>query len=318
MRFFSKLSLIICTLILLDIGIGKILHYILLNIRGGIQASTTYAITKADQQLIILGSSRAQHHYIPSIFKNTLKLNSYNAGCDGMTFLYYYSIFKSILARESPKVVIVDLLPTEFVKSDKNYTCLASLLPYYNSDPAIRPVLNLRSPFERVKSLSNLYRYNSIIGPLIRDLMIGEHANDGYIPLYGGLEENAALGNANSSGNDIDSIMVNKFEDMIQTAKASNLKLFVFISPTYQDYRYPQKSISIAESICSMEGVYFKDFSQDKLFLNKPEYFANTFHLNNKGASIYSKIIASDIEKDITSDPPKAEEITKTLAKISK
>lgn len=302
-RFLTKLILLFLILALFDIVLGKIFDFTIFHLKGGIQASTTYAIHQADQQLIILGSSRAEHHYVPSIFDDTLKLKSYNAGCDGMTFLYYLSVFKSILSREKPKAVIVDLLPDEFTESSSTYTSLASLLPYYYSDPSIQPILNLRSPYEKVKTVSNIYRYNSIIGPLLRDIFFNSPtSDDGYVPLYGKLNQKASLGFVHPANNDIDTIIVDKFRQMIKEAKENDCQLFVFISPTYQNYKYTHETIRIASEICEKENVYFHDFSRDSLFWNHPNYFANTFHLNDTGAKVYSKILAKKVKEDLSKE----------------
>lgn len=288
-------------LFIIDLAAGRIFTIALQHIKTGQQAATTYAVSKVDQQLIILGSSRATQQYIPDIFQDTLKLTSYNAGNPGMTFLYYYSIFRSVLTRNTPVVVIVDLLPFEFEKSDDHYTELASLLPYYKSQPVVRPIVNLRSPYEKYKAISNLYCYNSLLGPLFRDVLRNSKSNKGYYATFDKLRS-TKLGSVNMVEKEIDTVIVNRFVEMIKRSKAVGSNLFVLISPTYQDYPHKPETIKIAEKICAEQNIYFKDYSQDSFFLKHPEYFKNTFHLNNDGATIYSRILAHEIRKYLVDD----------------
>jgi len=308
-----KLVVLAAILIIIDITAGKVFSKVLNKMTGGLQAAITYSVKDADQQLIILGSSRAVQQYVPSIFTDTLHLSAYNAGAPGMTFLYYYCIYKCVLTRTTPKIIIVDILPFEFNKNAQHYTTLASLLPYYKSEPEIQPILNLRSPFEKYKTVSNLYCYNSILGPIIRDWHSKRSSLNGYFPTYDSLSSNQ-LGKVYEPQSTIDTTIVERFKEMVKDSKMRGCKLFVLVSPTYQKYDGETETIQIAKKICSENDVFFGDYSQNHYFLKRPEFFKNTFHLNNNGAVAYSEMLANEIKNNL-STPENGSSLTIAIAK---
>ena len=55
-------------------------------------------LTKAD--LLVFGSSRANHHYVPEVFEDSLKLTFYNTGKDGSGIfitLHYCDLFCNVI-----------------------------------------------------------------------------------------------------------------------------------------------------------------------------------------------------------------------------
>ena len=70
--FLRKLILIILCAIIADKGLGLLLQHFYFKIRHGEQGRTTYAIDSCISEIVILGSSRAEHHYVPACyFKRT-------------------------------------------------------------------------------------------------------------------------------------------------------------------------------------------------------------------------------------------------------
>ena len=57
----------------------------------------TYAIEQSNESLLILGSSRAQHHYNSQILADSLGLSVYNAGVSGQNIYFHYALLKSVL-----------------------------------------------------------------------------------------------------------------------------------------------------------------------------------------------------------------------------
>lgn len=72
-RFFFLLASLFAVLCILDYGIGKFLEYLYFNQKQGKLYNITYAIEKQTNDVIIMGSSRAMHHYNPDIISDSLK-----------------------------------------------------------------------------------------------------------------------------------------------------------------------------------------------------------------------------------------------------
>ena len=95
-RFFLKLMWVLSLIFLFDRGIGMILKHFYFRQGFGERSRTTYVIDSTSAEIIILGSSRANHSYVPEIFESRLSYSCYNAGRDGNFILYNYAIFNAI------------------------------------------------------------------------------------------------------------------------------------------------------------------------------------------------------------------------------
>lgn len=296
--FFKKTVVLILLLIATDILLGKLLAHFYFKMKTGQTARITYAMTKADEELIVFGSSRANHNYVPDILEDSLKLSVYNAGVDGQSILYHYCVLKNIKLRSDPKIILLDININEFENSEIAYNKLYALLPYYNLYENIRPVVNLRSPYESVKTISSLYRYNSFILPIVINNTVSrtDDSQKGYIPLYKTLATDFSSRPPIHNNIELDTVKVNMFRSFLQEAKQSNSRVCVFISPIYRDQHKLSPTITMAEQIAKQENVSFFDHSKSSLFNEHPEYFQDELHLNNKGAEIYTRLIFQKIK----------------------
>jgi hypothetical protein len=295
-EFLRTLLVIAICLFLLDKGLGLILRHYYFKIRYGELGRTTYVIDSCISETVILGSSRAAHHYVSPVIAGVLNSSCYNAGQDKQRL-----ILKTMYRRYSPREIIMDLNPTAFEKNENGLDELVTLLPYYSSHPEIRDILNKRNRFEWLKAKSSLYCYNSLPLKIISYNLSNQRdakEMNGYVPL---VDKKAFL--SDSLGNlppsqPIDDQIVSTFKSLIQLTKDHHSKLYVVVSPIY--FRIPKDlpSMSIAKSICLEEGITFLDYSQDIRFLKHgPEMFLDDGHLNDSSAKLFSKILAMDLKK---------------------
>ena len=94
----------------------------------------SYSFSKLNSQILIMGNSRAQHHYDPRIISDSLKMSCYNLGIDGgHSILLPNVLTEIILKRYTPKIIIVEFNPDSqlaFLK-DKSYDILFAQM-FYN------------------------------------------------------------------------------------------------------------------------------------------------------------------------------------------
>lgn len=255
--------------------------------------------TKAD--LLIVGSSRASHHYQPVIFQNSLNLTCYNAGRDGEFLLYDYAILKAVLKRHSPRMIILDIVPGEFAKSNNSYDRLSALLPYYKKHPEIRSIIELRSNFEKLKLLSNIYPYNSSILNIMSQNIIlppeNKENSNGYLPLNKIWEESIKNDN-NPIKYEIDGTMIKIYKSFIEDCIKSKVALYIICSPYFKKYPHTDYSIKLAHEIAGNFNVKFFDYLEDSTFINHSRLFDDPAHLNNQGAKVFSVKVADCIRAD--------------------
>lgn len=296
--FLIKLIILFCFLFVIDFSIGKALKYFYFKQESGLLYRTTYSFDKTNESILIFGSSRANHHYHPTIFQDKLKMSYYNVGRDGNFLLYNYAILKSTLKRYTPKMIILDFNKGEFNSSQDSYDRLSSLLPYYEDHPEIRTIVDKRSQFEKYKLFSKIYPYNSLLFTIFAGNMKfnKERKSDlkGYVPLdkkWNKQIENRKI----SAKNKLDSIMINAYTSFITDCNTAGVKLYIVCSPYFEIAIEKDESITIAKEIAYKKNIPFYDFSNDSTFLNKPRFFADIAHLNDSGAKVFSTKLIEQI-----------------------
>lgn len=295
--FIAKLLLLLFIVFLFDFSIGQTLRYFYFKQECGREYRATYAIEKTTADILIFGSSRAYHQYIPTIIEDKLKQSCYNTGSPGQFLLYNYATFKAISKRYTPKVMILDVSPGDLGVDKDSYDRLSFLLPYYKKHPEIRPIVDLKSPFEKFKLLSSIYPFNSSL------LMIAGGNSEyfkkrttdikGYKPLYG--TWNSPIKTSISEPYQLDSVKINFLKSIIEDCHHEGIKLFVICSPTYIQYVKTDYSISVIEKIAKETNTAFMDFTDDTFFTTRPELFDDPDHLNNSGAVIFTKRVIDSI-----------------------
>ena len=296
--------LIIVVVLAMDFAIGGLLRYFYFKEMSGPHFEITYAMETTEADVLVFGSSRAIDHYVPEIFETSLKMSFYSAGRDNTGILYQAAVLKSVLKRYTPKIIILDF--PGFETGEREYDRLSVLLPYYRTHEEIRRIIELKSPFEKIKLLSNIYPFNSqILLTAIGNLEINKTKkadNHSYIADYE--EWKIEIDSIpNSIACTIDSTIIACFREFIADAKKSGAKVFVVYSPIFQKYDKNQE-IDICNRICSSEHVPFWDFSKDTLFLQNKQLFKDVLHLNHKGAMIFSNSVVEKINPTLNKNVP--------------
>jgi hypothetical protein len=298
-NFFFRLFILIIIVFILDFSIGSILRYYYFKQDSGFLYRTTYSINEAEADIIILGASTANHHYHPAIFEERLKRSYYNAGRDGNSIFYHYAVLKAILLRHTPSIVIFDIAKGELGKFQTSYDRLSSLLPYYNEHKELRPIIELKSRYEKIKMLSNIYPFNS----MILSVAVGNSEFNkkrwnevkGYVPLFRKWSEPLTTDSITPRYS-IDSIKVLMYESMIKDCQNSGVELFIVSSPVLQRSTYVDSTIIVGKRIASSYNIPYLDYSDNEYFIKHPDYFEDIFHLNDEGAKVFSNMIIDDIK----------------------
>jgi len=301
---FNIFSLLII-LIFFDQTGGAVLRHFYFKQKSGSAYRTTYSVDSTTADILVFGSSRANHHYVPEIFEDSLKMSFYNTGRDGNFLIYNYAIFKLILKRYMPKLIIFEISPDDLFYDHDSYDRLSSLLPYYRNFPEIRPIVELKSPYEKIKLFSALYPYNSsllTIGISNLELNKQRKSDDkGYVPLFNNIK-NTQLIDFEKKDELLDSLKLKIINDIAQICKKNNIKLYFVQSPIYARVKNSEATEIISETALKYDS-FFINFSNDPIFLNNPMLFQDIGHLNNNGAIVFSKLIAGIIfyQKKISS-----------------
>lgn len=297
-----KAFLFLIILFLLDFAIGSTLRYFYTKQKSGLLYRATYSLDSTKADILVFGASRANHHYIPGIFKNRMNLSCYNTGRDGEIIFYNYAVLQSVLKRYTPKIAILDFSREEFKVEESDYDRLSALFPYYKEHQEIRPIVQLKSPYEKYKLLSKIYPYNSLIFTiLIGTTKFNESRafiddENGYVPLTEVCDRNLAIDTAYKPY-PLDSNKINIFKNFVKDCINSNVKPYIIISPILIKYLYEDPSVNLARKIAKTYNVPVYTFLNDSSFFHNT-LFADGTHLNDTGAKLFTNKVIDTIVKD--------------------
>lgn len=300
--FLKKTLVFITILFILDFTIGTGLKYLYFKQDSGLLYRTTYSLDSTKADFLIFGSSTANHHYDPAVIAKRMNMSVYNTGRDANTIFYNYAVFQSILKRYTPKIAILDFNVGEARVFPRDYDRLSSLLPYYQNHPELRSIIELKSPFEKLKLISGIYPYNSLLFTILVGNMdynkSRDHVNDenGFVPLYRAWHRKLKTDNS-PKNYQLDSTKISILESFVRECKRTNIQLYICISPRFKKYLGKDPSVEVVKNIANEYQVPFYNFSRDTLFWNHPEYFADEMHLNIIGASVFSNDVTDKIKQ---------------------
>lgn len=298
--FFLKLSVFIIIVFIADRLLGAVLKKFYFKQQAGYDYLTTYAIDKTTADLLILGSSRAVNIFNTGMFETQMGLSCFNAGRYGEPVFYHYAVLKSVLKRYKPKMILLSFDAGNFSNNQESYDRMAVLLPYYNDHPEIQDIVALKGRFEKIKLLSSIYPYNSLLLPIISgntesSKIKYSHLN-GYIAnkkIFTG--ELQTIDYSKETG--LDSIKIAAFKAFIQDCEKAKIPLYIICSPYLINSIGTDASIIEAKKIAAENHIKFLDYSRDTFFSNRPRLFEDYRHLNETGVEIFCNMIIYRINK---------------------
>ena len=296
--FFIKLLFFAVTVAAADIIIGMILKKTYFRQRYGYDYLTTVSIETAKDPVMIFGSSRAVNIFNPSVLEKTLKLPCFNAGRVGQSVFYHYAVLKSVLKRYTPEKIILSFDAGNFEKDQEDYDRISSLLPYYKSNPEIEPVIELKGPYEKIKTISSIYPYNSLLLPIVSGNLKKDDKTDGsmkgFIPIRKTVQGPVRIINYTQK-EVLDSKKINIYKAFIDECIKANIELYIVCPPYLVKPIGNDQSTETARKIANDYKVDFIDYSRDSFYIHQPQLFADFRHLNEKGAAIFTEEVASII-----------------------
>lgn len=260
---------------------------------------TPYVVEKVDADVLIIGSSRAAHHYVSSLISDSLRLTTYNCGQDGCFFLYQNCIINMMLDRYNPKQVIWDVQPQYFnilANESKEYQNVRYLSPYYNSNAWAKNFINSQEKMTSIKMKSQMFAYNSKLLHSVFPIVTSDiKTEDGYLLIP---TEGYAYPNLDS--NNIDTVQyfgnqekLNLFSATVARCKSEGVELLVLVSPQYS-YRSNAflNAIADLQKVAEKSGCEVYDYSD--LYLDDPTKFKDASHMNHKGAVAFTKMVIEE------------------------
>ena len=254
------------------------------------KVDTVYNSTSQNYDVVILGSSRANNHFVTQLFEEK-GLKTFNYGMSG-SHLFEASLLLKLMVER--KYIIKNLIiDADLGISNENRAdgVAAKFLPYIHSSQTIKNHFSAEPDFWQLYYIP-FYRYIEFDAPIgFREIVKTARKEPTNTLENGGFH---ALGNKKGNmKNDIRALkpIRNKyFEEIKQICATNNIKLIALMTPMCTNVKgmdYFEKVNKIYPEIHNYENAVEGD-----------QYFSSCGHLNTSGARLFtSKIIKDFFEK---------------------
>lgn len=296
-RFLVNILLFFVLIFIVDYAFGLGCDYLVEHAKGGDTKCHNYIARHCNEDVLVFGSSRAIHHYIPSILSDSLGMTVYNCGTDGNGIVFLYSRLLMVTQRYTPKLIIYELTSQfDFAKGD-NAKYLTWQKRYY-SISGVKEVIEEVSAVEKYKMKSNLYKYNSAFIQILMDNIhpMQNVIAGGYKPLYGTMTYAPPVAHKENVET-WDSLKKKLMLKFVNLCKEKNISLVYVYSPHYG--KDDDASLDMAKCFAKENHIPLLYHYNDTIFCDKKEYFEDSAHMNDNGARKYSSLIAHELQRFI-------------------
>lgn len=294
-KFIFTLLISLFVIVLVDILFGFACRYLNTNAKGGDTYTINYIANEANEDMIISGSSRAIHHYLPSILLDSLNMSCYNMGRDGNGIIAMYGRLLMITSRYSPKVVVHEITYGFDIEENDNHKYLDVLKRHYDN-VGVDEIFASVDEKECIKMYSNLYRFNTSFIQMMSSNIVASSSTfyGGYKPLFGKLDYEPKQSISNNKEVLWDPIKKNCFIKFVELCKEKNIKLYFAISPSYGASN--TNLFAPVLDFCKENNIPLLNHYCDSAFIYNKDFFVDPSHLNDDGAKSFTKKIASEIK----------------------
>lgn len=261
---------------------------------------TPYVVEKVDADVIIIGSSKATHHYIPAMIADSLGLSVYNCGQDGCFYLYQNCLINMVLDRYKPKKIIWDIQPgcLNSVERVQEYQNVRYLSPYYYDGNAwVKKYIDSEDEWSSVKMQSRMFAYNSkLLNSMFPLVMSGSTTEYGYIPLPSEGYEYPKLSADYVDKSKYESWpeKLELFGSTVERCKKEGVELLIIASPQFvHTSKAYLSAVEDLQKVAKQYGCEVYDYAD--YYIDSPDMFKDAAHLNHKGASAFTELIINEV-----------------------
>lgn len=292
-KFLSYVCLTLLALVIIDVLYGFAME----KLSGNRYVSSIDHIREAHEDIAIIGSSRANHHYDPQLLSDSLNLTAYNYGIEGLNILADKAVLSMLInqSEKKPQMVILDLSESDICDVQGWNTEHLSLLYPYADVPAVdslfADVIDPREYF--FVRYSKLYRHNSNILDYLKPKRAkGQRHENGFTPLEGTWSGEPL---EPTTGYDVSPQKLDYLERCIKLCADNDVLLVLSTSPNYNRLPKERNWIMAIEKVANEHHLTYLYHEQDAEFLSHPDWFNEPYHLNAEGADIFTRKIIPEL-----------------------
>lgn len=293
-KFLINIAIFFAIVAAVDFSLGYVFHCLQAR-AGGRTGAEYYACKKSSEDVIIMGSSRASHHYVSKIITEKTGMSCFNAGQDGNGIIMQYGRWLMISERYIPKFIIYDVSHDFDLNVNDNMTYIDRLKPFCN-DEEVKDYISRIFPIEKYKTLSKMYSYNYKFIEMAFDYLRNDdyRAAAGYLPLNGHIKQEVVERKQRAKNNTLnaDEVKLYYLEQLVKEAKEKGTKVVFVVSPYWKGGYYALTAYDKVKDLANSYDAPFVEYLNSKL-CEEADCFEDSYHLNDKGARMFTENIVS-------------------------
>ncbi len=284
----------------IDIAFGSTMDSLLTKVSSGEIYANSYINSSLNDSIVIMGSSRAGHHYDPEILEDAFGVTVYNAGVDKNGIILAYCYLNNILSRgEKPRLIIYDFYALhDLFGSYDRYGALGNIRPYYDR-PGIREVIDDIDETEYLKLHSSAYRYNTVWLKILWSLGVKEPDGSlkGFRPKEGMMDgaPKAAEYDYEAAEQGIDPVKVKYLRRFIDICEREKIAVIFVTSPKYYRVKYTDRYRALLKKYSGRPDLELLDFQSHPAFVGNASLFIDPLYMNSHGAALFTRQLADTL-----------------------
>lgn len=300
-KFLFKTAIFLILLIALDAIWGFTFDRIEDSIKIGGTGRNNYICNKVEDDIIILGSSRAENHYNAQMITDSLGLSCYNCGQSGCGITLNYGRLLLILERHTPKLIIYEITPEyDYLHGNDTHKSLTLLKKHINKN-GIDSIFQDFDKNERYKLQSGFYRHNSSFLQNSINYFFNLSSNSGirgFRPINQELDtmkiKKDYLQYDSKEGYDYDPLKLKYFNKFLTLTQ--DIPTVFVISPMW--YEMDKSVLDTIYTLYNQKNILLLNFADSPKYNHNNLLFVNGTHLNAKGADEFTHDLIKYIKAD--------------------
>ena len=292
-KLLIHIAIVICLFFVIDRALGLGLKFLYNQSNATDEYKISYSNETVQDPLLFFGSSRCMHHYVPAIFEKELGIKCFNTADWGIKNIYYhYGLLGNILTRYTPKTIVFEIHPCDWLATPfSGVERASSLAPYCGMSNACDEMLKLSGKYWPCQ-LSWVYRYTGSLPNLLTGKLGSmDRSLKGWKPMDGIMDTTGVV--AEEYPFPVDTARVALLERFINDCKKNNIQLIITFSPMYVCSK--EDVLKFPRDLAQKHQLTFIDHYRDSDFVGHPELFYDFGHLNRMGAELFSQKLSKEL-----------------------
>lgn len=292
-KLLIHIAIVICLFFVIDRALGLGLKFLYNQSNATDEYKISYSNETVQDPLLFFGSSRCMHHYVPAIFEKELGIKCFNTADWGIKNIYYhYGLLGNILSRYTPKTIVFEIHPCDWLATPfSGVERASSLAPYCGMSNACDEMLKLSGKYWPCQ-LSWVYRYTGSLPNLLTGKFGSmDRSLKGWKPMDGIMDTTGVV--AEEYPFPVDTARVALLERFINDCKKNNIQLIITFSPMYVCSK--EDVLKFPRDLAQKHQLTFIDHYRDSDFVGHPELFYDFGHLNRMGAELFSQKLSKEL-----------------------